>query len=95
MAEQKTRTFKCPHCDKVMTMTDFEISGMDMLMGMMPGPRLVHPEGTTACKHCEKPIQIQAIMAGKYDVPSAAGGICALLVVAALIAGGVYHFFFS
>ncbi len=34
-------------------------------------------------------------MEGKYDVPSAAGAVFGLLVVAALIAGAVYHFFFS
>ncbi len=95
MAEQKTRTFKCPHCDKVLTMTDLEIGGMDALMSLMPGPRLLHPEGTTQCKECEKPIEIAAIMAGRYDVPSAAGAIFGLLVVAAIIAGAVYFFFFN
>ena len=92
MTEPETRTFKCPHCNEVITMTDLEIGGMDALMSLMPGPRLLHPEGTTSCKKCEKPIEIKAILEGRYNVTSPWKVVLGLLVVAAAVVGLYFLF---
>ena len=89
----KTYRFKCPHCGKVQTKTEFEIVGHDAMMDLMPGPRLLFPEGTYPCEECRKAISIAEIMAGKHDVPGVLQVACGILVLLAIVVAACYFLF--
>ena len=89
----KNKTFKCPHCREVITMSELEIKGFDAIMNIMPGPRLIHPEGTVPCKSCDKSINIKGIQDGKYNVVTLAQRIRSLIFIIAIIAVVVYILF--